>query len=178
MISLKSTLLLALCAFATASPLPEQTLQRRQGSSDNIQPVDCGGERYSRRQLEEATAEGCRLYANSLQVGTSQYPHRFNNREGLIFASTGPFQEFPIIPSGNYSGRAPGPDRVVFDPDYRGRCSYVGAMTHTGADQRNGFVTCNETRRGGSGSSAAVSISPSGPLGVLLPLLSFMAFIA
>lgn len=74
---------------------------------------------------------------------------------------------------------APGPDRVVFDPDYRGSCVFVGAMTHTGAVQRNGFVSCNESSSSsGSGSSAASSITTSGSFGVLLPVLSLLALTA
>jgi len=66
--------------------------------------VTCGTKTYSRRQVDEATAEGCRLHSEGLQIGNSKYPHRFNNREGLVFATSGPYQEFPIISSGNYSG--------------------------------------------------------------------------
>ena len=39
---------------------------------------------------------------------------------------------------------SPGADRVVFNPDLDGECAYVGAMTHTGAEERNGFVMCEE----------------------------------
>ncbi|KAF9876780.1 hypothetical protein CkaCkLH20_05626 [Colletotrichum karsti] len=179
MVSLKSTLVLALCAvLAAANPI---ALEKRQGTAD-INQVRCADARYSRKQIDEATAEGCRLYAANQQLGTSQYPHRFNNREGLAFTTTGPYQEFPIISSGNYTGRAPGPDRVVFDPDYRGRCVYVGAMTHTGAPSRNGFVACNETSStsgggGGSGSSAASGVT-TGSFGVILPVLSLLALAA
>ncbi|KAI8243243.1 Guanyl-specific ribonuclease F1 [Colletotrichum sp. SAR 10_99] len=176
MVSLKSTLALALCAvLTTANPI---ALEKRQGTT-GLGSIRCGDAKYSRKQVDEAVAEGCRLYANNQQVGTSEYPHRFNNREGLTFDTSGPYQEFPIISSGNYTGRAPGPDRVVFDPDYRGSCVFVGAMTHTGAVQRNGFVSCNESSSSsGSGSSAASSITTSGSFGVLLPVLSLLALTA
>ena len=36
----------------------------------------------------------------------------------------------------------PGADRVVFNPNLNGNCIYVGAMTHTGAEEQNGFVEC------------------------------------
>ncbi|KAK1994908.1 guanine-specific ribonuclease N1 and T1, partial [Colletotrichum falcatum] len=104
--------------------------------------VTCGDNSYSRQQIADAAAEGCRLYFAREQVGASEYPHRFTNRENLLLATPGPYQEFPIIPSGNYTGRSPGPDRVVIDPNWLGGCVYVGCMTHTGASDRNGFVVC------------------------------------
>lgn len=70
----------------------------------NLGSLTCGTKTYSRRQVDEATAEGCRLYSEGQQIGNSKYPHRFNNREGLVFATSGPYQEFPIIAGGNYSG--------------------------------------------------------------------------
>lgn len=66
--------------------------------------VTCGTKTYSRRQVDEATAEGCRLHSEGQVLGNSQYPHKFNNREGLVFATSGPYQEFPIVSNGNYSG--------------------------------------------------------------------------
>ncbi|KAK0369098.1 guanyl-specific ribonuclease N1 [Colletotrichum limetticola] len=184
MVSFKSAITLALCAVsAAASPIanpePEQAFEKRQGTTD-VGTVTCGSNKYSKRQIQDATAEGCRLYAANQQIGTSQYPHRFNNRENLVFATSGPYQEFPIITSGNYSGRAPGADRVVFDPAYRGSCVYVGAMTHTGAASRNGFVSCNQTRSSSSanGTSAASSYKGSGSIGAVVSILSLLALTA
>ncbi|KAM7206058.1 guanyl-specific ribonuclease F1 [Naviculisporaceae sp. PSN 640] len=154
-----------------------------------IANVTCGLNTYSQQQIEEATAEGCRLYDEGQQIGTSKYPHKFNNREGLVFASSGPYQEFPIIRSGVYSGRSPGADRIVFDPDYKNDCVFVGAMTHTDAPTRNGFVPCEiaelktpttspaPTGTGSSvtptGTSGASSITGLGAQGVLLGLAAF-----
>ncbi|KAL0934945.1 guanyl-specific ribonuclease N1 [Colletotrichum truncatum] len=178
MVSFKSTLVLGLCAVLTAAnPI---ALDKRQGTN-SIESVTCGTTKYSRKQLNEATAEGCRLYAANQQLGTSQYPHRFNNREGLVFATSGPYQEFPILSSGNYTGRAPGADRVVFNPSYQGSCVYVGAMTHTGAAERNGFLACNATNSKSSGSdgkSAASGLTVSGPVSYILPVLSLLAIAA
>lgn len=56
---------------------------------------------------------------------------------------------------------SPGADRVVFNPDYQGSCVYAGAMTHTGAPTRNGFVECEETGGSDSGSGTTSSVSPS-----------------
>lgn len=71
----------------------------------NLTTVTCGRNVYSRKQVDEATAEGCRLYQTRQTLGSNNYPHRFNNREALIFATSGPYQEFPILTSGNYTGR-------------------------------------------------------------------------
>ncbi|GKT41591.1 guanyl-specific ribonuclease F1 [Colletotrichum spaethianum] len=181
MVCLKSTVVLALCAGLTAAgPIVarDQALEKRQGTA-NVGSVTCGDNSYSRQQLEEAAAEGCRLHAANQQVGASEYPHRFNNRENLSFATSGPFQEFPIIPSGNYTGRSPGPDRVVLDPNYRGSCVYVGTMTHTGASGRNGFVSCNQTKSSGSnGTSAAATLVGSGSLGAAVCILSLLTLTA
>lgn len=49
------------------------------------------------------------------QVGTNNYPHQFNNREGFTFNSGcyAPYYEFPVVPDGVYTGGDPGCDRVV-----------------------------------------------------------------
>ncbi|KXX73227.1 Guanyl-specific ribonuclease F1 [Madurella mycetomatis] len=143
MLSPFSLLTVALYA-AAAAAAADLAFDKRQGTT-TLGNVTCGTQSYSAQQVNEATAEGCRLHAAGQQIGSSRYPHRFNNREGLVFATSGPYQEFPILESGVYTGRAPGPDRIVFDPDHDGSCVYVGAMTHTGASSRNGFVSCDET---------------------------------
>ncbi|KAK4247605.1 Ribonuclease/ribotoxin [Corynascus novoguineensis] len=136
-----STLTLGLCAVATTA---NAKLEPRQGT-DSLSSVTCGSTTYSKQDVDAAVAEGCRLYAAGEQLGNSRYPHRFNNRERLTFDISGPYEEFPILANGAvYSGRAPGPDRIVFNPDYRGSCVYAGAMTHTGAPTRNGFVECDD----------------------------------
>jgi hypothetical protein len=61
---------------------------------------------------------------------------------------------------------SPGADRVVFNPAYQGSCVYVGAMTHTDAPTRNGFVECEEETGddsdSDSGSGTTSSTRPSG----------------
>ncbi|KAK4172720.1 Ribonuclease/ribotoxin [Triangularia setosa] len=142
MFTLKSLLILALSA-ATATA---------QGTS-GIAQVSCGNNNWSKAQLDEATTEACRLFEEREQLGNNKYPHRFNNREGLVFAASGPYQEFPIVRNGAYSGGAPGPDRIVFNPDLNGNCVYVGTMTHTGAGG-NAFNMC-ATRSEGRPSTGA-----------------------
>ncbi|KAL2261656.1 hypothetical protein VTK26DRAFT_3671 [Humicola hyalothermophila] len=158
-------LLLALCAaFAAADPALRPVLGKRQGTA-SLGNVTCGRNSYSKQQVDAAVAEGCRLHKAGEQIGSSKYPHRFNNREGLELATDGPYQEFPILPSGVYTGRAPGPDRVVFDPDYRNDCVYAGAMTHTGAATTNGFVLCEEAEDsngdGATGSPTGTAVTTS-----------------
>lgn len=93
-----NSILLAMAAYgATAAALTTP-------GTSTIANVTCGQNTYSQQQIEEATAEGCRLYEEGTQVGSRKYPHNFNNREGLVFASSGPYQEFPIIKSGVYTG--------------------------------------------------------------------------
>jgi hypothetical protein len=172
MVNLISALTLALCAAAaTADSLG---LLPRQGTA-SLSNVTCGRTSYTKQQVDAAVAEGCRLHAAGEQLGSSKYPHKFNNREGLVFAAAGPYQEFPILESGVYAGsksftiyskardgadisaEAPGPDRVVFNPSYQGSCVYVGAMTHTDAADRNAFVSCLEVSAGGSAGATTSS---------------------
>lgn len=81
------------------------TAQSVTGTS-SLSSVTCGSNRYSAQQILDATTEACRLYAANQQLGTNNYPHQFNNREGLIFAASGPYQEFPVIAGGAvYTGR-------------------------------------------------------------------------
>lgn len=86
---------------------------------------------------------------------------RYNNYEGFNFNGyNGPFQEFPIIPGGVYTGGefsygapkrdetdidvgSPGPDRVVITED---SCRQAGTITHTGASGNN-FVACQGTSK-------------------------------
>ncbi|KAK4203225.1 Ribonuclease/ribotoxin [Triangularia verruculosa] len=151
MFTLKSLLLLALSA-ATAT-----TAQGTAG----IGQVSCGNNNWSKAQIDEALAEGCRLHEDGEQLGNNKYPHRFNNREGLVFTASGPYQEFPIVRNGAYSGGSPGPDRIVFNPNLNGNCVYVGTMTHTGAGG-NSFNMCatrSEGRPGAGGDGTPSSVT-------------------
>ncbi|EJT78122.1 guanyl-specific ribonuclease F1 [Gaeumannomyces tritici R3-111a-1] len=166
MVCLRSTLVLALCAIsASAAPSAGQLLDKRQGTTA-LDTVTCGSNSYSRTQIEAATAEGCRLNAAGQTLGNNRYPHTFNNREKLVFAAGGPFQEFPILSNGqNFTGRSPGPDRVVFNPNIGGKCTYVGSMTHTGASG-NGFLLCTTKQsRSQTQSDKSAASSLGGTLG-------------
>lgn len=101
------TLLLTLCAALTAAnpagPLPALTLDKRQGTA-TLGNITCGKHSYTKQQVDDAVAEGCRLHKAGQQLGSSKYPHRFNNYEGLVLATKGPYQEFPILQNGLYTG--------------------------------------------------------------------------
>ncbi|KAK4641825.1 uncharacterized protein QC763_504230 [Podospora pseudopauciseta] len=152
MFTLKTLLLLTLSA-ATATA---------QGTS-SIGQVTCGNNNWSRSQIEEALEQGCRLHEDGEQLGNNKYPHRFNNREGLVFAASGPYQEFPIVRNGVYEGGSPGADRIVFNPNLNGACVYVGTMTHTGASG-NGFNMCATRSEGrpGAGDDTTASVTVPG----------------
>ena len=101
--SFVATLTLALCAVATAAG---EALEKRQGTA-SLGSLSCGKVNYTKKEVDAAVAEACSLFAAGDQLGSSKYPHQFNNREGLTFAVSGPYQEFPILSSGQvYSGSA------------------------------------------------------------------------
>jgi len=87
----------AFAAFATAQSVT---------GTSSLVSVACGSTRYTAQQILDATTEACRLHAAGQQLGSNNYPHQFNNREGLVFAASGPYQEFPVISGGAvYAGR-------------------------------------------------------------------------
>lgn len=59
---------------------------------------------YSASQVNAAVNQACNYYENGQQVGSNDYPHKYNNYEGFDFQASGPWQEFPILKSGVYTG--------------------------------------------------------------------------
>ena len=96
MVSFKFLASATLVAVVAASPF---SFVKRQSSS-----VRCGSNTYSAADLAEATSKGCAFHWDGEQIGNNDYPHRFNNREGLPLSGNGPYQEFPILTSGAYTG--------------------------------------------------------------------------
>lgn len=96
MVSFQFIASLALAAVATATPV---ALVKRQSGS-----WSCGGNTFSSSQINSAVQEGCALHFSGDTVGSNDYPHTFNNREGLPLDGSGPYQEFPILTSGVYDG--------------------------------------------------------------------------
>ncbi|KAK7518467.1 guanyl-specific ribonuclease F1 [Phyllosticta citricarpa] len=120
---------------ALANPVPaEHQLVSRQSSTT------CGSTSYSASQQSDAVSAGCSYYEAGNTVGSNDYPHTYNNYEGFDFVVSGPYQEWPLLTSGTYSGGSPGADRVVFNSN----CEWAGTITHTGASGNN-FVGCSGT---------------------------------
>lgn len=59
---------------------------------------------YSASQVSAAVSQGCKYLKANQQVGSNNYPHRYNNYEGFDFRVAAPWQEFPISRSGVYTG--------------------------------------------------------------------------
>lgn len=89
-----SALLFALVASVCAAPAAE--LEARAAAT-------CGGVYYTAAQVNSASVAACNHFRAGTQAGS--YPHRYNNYEGFYFKGLdGPFQEFPILTSGIYTG--------------------------------------------------------------------------
>ncbi|KAF4121480.1 guanyl-specific ribonuclease, partial [Geosmithia morbida] len=103
-----------------------------------IQPraaATCGSNSYTAAQVNEASVAACNHFKAGTTAGSSTYPHRYNNYEGFSFGgASGPFQEFPILTSGVYTGGSPGADRVIITES---GCKQAGTITHTGASGNN-----------------------------------------
>ncbi|KAI6782749.1 uncharacterized protein J7T54_000892 [Emericellopsis cladophorae] len=127
-----ASVLLALAATVSTAPAD---LERRAAAT-------CGSQYYSAAQVNAASVAACNHFRRGSMAGSSSYPHRYNNYEGFNFQGLdGPYQEFPILPSGIYTGGSPGPDRVVIT---EASCRQAGTITHTGASGNN-FVACSAT---------------------------------
>ncbi|KAI1486129.1 guanyl-specific ribonuclease T1 [Biscogniauxia mediterranea] len=99
----------------------------------------CGTVCYWQEDIDEAVAAGYKLHQEGQTVGSNDYPHQYNNREGFDFPGASPYYEFPILSSYDpYTGGSPGADRVVFNDSG----DFQGAITHTGASGNN-FVACS-----------------------------------
>lgn len=67
--------------------------------------VTCGTVPYSASAVASASDRACKYYKDRNSV--NDYPHTFNNREGFVFATSGPYIEFPIMKTGVlYNGGA------------------------------------------------------------------------
>ncbi|KIK54474.1 hypothetical protein GYMLUDRAFT_231883 [Collybiopsis luxurians FD-317 M1] len=122
-----------LVSIAWASPA---VVQRRAWPSGS---VTCGSNVYTLAQVKAAVARGVEDLDDP--VGSNSYPHAYYNYEGLDMWCTGessPYNEFPILESGLYTGQDPSTDRVVFADDG----TYCAVVTHTGASGDD-FVACD-----------------------------------
>lgn len=64
----------------------------------------CGGNSYSTAQVNAAANAACNHVRAGSQAGSSTYPHRYNNYEGFNFDVSGPYNTFPMLTSGVYTG--------------------------------------------------------------------------
>ncbi|CAZ85453.1 unnamed protein product [Tuber melanosporum] len=80
-----------------------------------ITGVNCHGYIFTPAQVSNAANAALSHLNAGTQVGSNDYPHQYNNREGFIFNSGcwPPYYAFPIFRDHVYTGGSPGPDRVV-----------------------------------------------------------------
>lgn len=93
MFGLKS--LLPIVLLSTAAALP--TIEKRDATT-------CGSTDYSASQVSDAADAACSYVQDGTTAGGSSYPHTYNNYEGFDFAADGPWQEFPMLSDGVYTG--------------------------------------------------------------------------
>lgn len=88
--------LLSLIALAGAAPT--ELLRRAEAT--------CGSVYYSAAAVNAASVAACNHFRAGRQLGSGNYPHRYNNYEGFNFGgASGPYQEFPIMSNGQvYNG--------------------------------------------------------------------------
>ena len=90
--------LAALLTFVAAVSAAPADIERRAEAT-------CGTKYYSAAQVNAASVAACNHFRAGSTAGSSSYPHRYNNYEGFNFKGySGPFQEFPIISGGVYTG--------------------------------------------------------------------------
>ncbi|CAE6502595.1 unnamed protein product [Rhizoctonia solani] len=155
--------LLALSALALAIPTPTKSSTLFNRTVSGAAGANCGKNTFTATEVEAAAAAAASHAAAGSQIGKNKYPHRFNNREGMltmpkytasypitVFLILGfefqsncnpPFLEFPIFNSKVYTGGSPGPDRVVIGNLSGSDSAVCGVITHTGASG-NGFLQC------------------------------------
>ncbi|KAI1107183.1 ribonuclease-domain-containing protein [Jackrogersella minutella] len=130
-----STILLTALSVVQVSTLAVDKVVVRQ---DQTCVATCGSVCYWQDDIDAAVKQGYGYHQKGQTVGSNDYPHEYEDREGFDFPGAAPYYEFPILSSFDvYTGGSPGADRVVFNGDG----TYQGAITHTGASGDN-FVEC------------------------------------
>lgn len=93
MFALKTILPILLLSVTSALPLEERAA------------TTCGSTYYTAGEVSAAASAACSYYKSGDNAGSSNYPHQYNNYEGFNFDVAGPWEEFPIMSSGNvYTG--------------------------------------------------------------------------
>ncbi|KAF8317478.1 Ribonuclease/ribotoxin [Clavulina sp. PMI_390] len=128
----------ATAALAAVTPINERSLPSG--------TVTCGSNKYTSSSLTAAITAA--LKDQSSGNLPDDYPHQYYSEASehitLYCSGSGPWYEFPILPSGkiytstssNY--QSPGTDRVIFTSSG----TYCATVTHTGAATYDGFVAC------------------------------------
>jgi len=97
------TALLAGAAAVASTALPADASAHHLEARAN--GATCGTVSYSASAITAASDRACKYYKD--KTPANDYPHTFNNREGFVFATSGPYIEFPIMKTGVlYSGGA------------------------------------------------------------------------
>jgi len=98
-----ASLLLAIApislALPTSVPTEDAAVEARQSCYST-----CGSVCYTSAQVNAALKAGYGYYTSGDEAGSSTYPHTYNNYEGFDFPVAGPYQEFPLLKSGVYTG--------------------------------------------------------------------------
>ncbi|KAJ8690859.1 hypothetical protein PTI98_012256 [Pleurotus ostreatus] len=119
-------------SYIQRSSTPRSTLDKRgkRATACNCKVTVGGklqGSSYIAPVVQKALDRGIELGKKKQSAGANDYPHPYNNHEGLKFPSckgTG-LMEFPLLNKGGAS-RAPEADRVVYDS----KENFCGCMTH------------------------------------------------
>lgn len=116
-----SALLLAVTSIASPVPVTEVEAVEVSELVARQSATTCGSTSYTAAQVSAAVRQGYSYYQAGQQVGSNDYPHtvsvlefdarreltnifQYNNREGFSFVVSGPYQEFPLLRSGVYTG--------------------------------------------------------------------------
>ncbi|OJJ66945.1 hypothetical protein ASPBRDRAFT_59367 [Aspergillus brasiliensis CBS 101740] len=97
----------------------------------------CGTHCYWASDISAAQSKGYSLHEEGRTI--DDYPHVYHDYEGFDFSVSGTYYEYPILDDYEvYDGGSPGADRVIFN----GEDELAGLITHTGAEDYDGFVEC------------------------------------
>jgi len=111
-----------------------------------ITGVDCDGYTFTPAQVTAAASAALSHLNAGTQVGSGNYPHQYNNREGFTFNSgcKAPYYESPIFRDHVFTGGDPGPDRVVVGSWDGTNAAFCDGITHYGASGNN-FLQCDNS---------------------------------
>ncbi|GKZ28339.1 hypothetical protein AbraIFM66950_003596 [Aspergillus brasiliensis] len=139
MFQLKSILAILPLLISTtlAAPSLSPNTISHSDSSDSKCVYYCGTHCYWASDISAAQSKGYSLHEEGRTI--DDYPHVYHDYEGFDFSVSGTYYEYPILDDYEvYDGGSPGADRVIFN----GEDELAGLITHTGAEDYDGFVEC------------------------------------